>query len=992
MERYQFDSATKAALEKLRVPLAVYQFIDKRVVTILLSDGFCELFGFDDKDEAYYLMDHDMYRDTHPEDRSRAADAAYRFATEGGRYEVVYRILTQNKTDYIIVHSLGEHVYTEEGIRLAYIWYTDECSYTSGGDEKDSELSGAMKKIMREENMIKSGYYDYLTGLPNMSYFFELARESRKSFCESGKTAALLYMDLCGMKYFNRKYGFAEGDNLLRSFADILKLRFGNENCSRFGSDHFCAIADADGIEDVISEIFTSFRVDNGDRSLPVRVGICLDKDGGEDISLECDRAKFACDTMRSSYLSNYRYFDGEMLAKTERRRYFIDNLDKAIEEGWIKVYYQPIIRSANGNVCDEEALVRWIDPVEGMIPPSEFIPVLEEANLIYKLDLHVTDQVIAKMKTQAETNLYVVAHSINLSRADFDACDIVEEIRKRVDASGLSRDRINIEVTESIIGTDFDFMKSQIDRLRSLGFRVWMDDFGSGYSNPEVLQSIRFDVIKYDMHFMKEFEGGGKNKIVLTELIRMAVSLGCDTVCEGVETQEQVDFLRQIGCTMMQGYYFCRAIPYEQILDRYANNRQIGYENPEEADYFASIGKVNLYDLTILSNDDSESFENYFNTVPMAILEINEDRLKLIRYNDSYRAFMNKVKKDCFPFGSWLSYTESCNRVGRTVVNAICECAETGEKMVINTEMPDGSVVHRFCKRIAFNHVTDTRAVAIAVLAITDSGKAPIIYNYIAKALSADFVGIYYVNIKTNDFIEYSSDTTAEELEVERHGTDFFNASRHDARKRLYYEDVEMFRAAFKKEKILNEIEATGVFTLSYRLIINGVPRYVNLKAVRINSDPDHIIIGANNVDTQMRQKKAFERMKQERIAYSRITALSEGFICLYTVDPETDDFIEYSAIKEYHTLNLHTEGSDFFAAARRVATGNAVPEDVEHIKSELTKEKVMSQVKENGIYRIFYRIIFDGRVIPVCLKAALVEEDDGPQLLVGMAKAEKP
>ena len=961
MERYQFDSATKAALEKLRVPLAVYQFIDKRVVTILLSDGFCELFGFDDKDEAYYLMDHDMYRDTHPEDRSRAADAAYRFATEGGRYEVVYRILTQNKTDYIIVHSLGEHVYTEEGIRLAYIWYTDECSYTSGGDEKDSELSGAMKKIMREENMIKTGYYDYLTGLPNMSYFFELARESRKSFCESGKTAALLYMDLCGMKYFNRKYGFAEGDNLLRSFADILKLRFGNENCSRFGSDHFCAIADADGIEDVISEIFTSFRVDNGDRSLPVRVGICLDKDGGEDISLECDRAKFACDTMRSSYLSNYRYFDGEMLAKTERRRYFIDNLDKAIEEGWIKVYYQPIIRSANGNVCDEEALVRWIDPVEGMIPPSEFIPVLEEANLIYKLDLHVTDQVIAKMKTQAETNLYVVAHSINLSRADFDACDIVEEIRKRVDASGLSRDRINIEVTESIIGTDFDFMKSQIDRLRSLGFRVWMDDFGSGYSNPEVLQSIHFDVIKYDMHFMKEFEGGGKNKIVLTELIRMAVSLGCDTVCEGVETQEQVDFLRQIGCTMMQGYYFCRAIPYEQILDRYANNRQIGYENPEEADYFASIGKVNLYDLTILSNDDSESFENYFNTVPMAILEINEDRLKLIRYNDSYRAFMNKVKKDCFPFGSWLSYTESCNRVGRTVVNAICECAETGEKMVINTEMPDGSVVHRFCKRIAFNHVTDTRAVAIAVLAITDSGKAPIIYNYIAKALSADFVGIYYVNIKTNDFIEYSSDTTAEELEVERHGTDFFNASRHDARKRLYYEDVEMFRAAFKKEKILNEIEATGVFTLSYRLIINGVPRYVNLKAVRINSDPDHIIIG-------------------------------EGFICLYTVDPETDDFIEYSAIKEYHTLNLHTEGSDFFAAARRVATGNAVPEDVEHIKSELTKEKVMSQVKENGIYRIFYRIIFDGRVIPVCLKAALVEEDDGPQLLVGMAKAEKP
>ena len=607
MEKYQFDSETKAALEKLRVPLAVYQFIDKRVVTILLSDGFCELFGFDNKDDAYYVMDHDMYRATHPEDRARAADAAYRFATEGGRYEVVYRTLTRNKTDYIIVHSLGEHVMTEDGVRLAYIWYTDEGRYTSDSDGKDKALNDAMKNIVREENMIKSGYYDYLTGLPNMSYFFELARERRRSFCESGKTAALLYMDLCGMKYFNRKYSFAEGDNLLRSFADILKLYFGNENCSRFGSDHFCVITDAEGLEDTLTEIFTEFRAADSDKSLPVRVGIYLDRKGVDDISTECDRAKYACDTMRSTYVSSFRYFSDEMHAKNESRQYFIDNLDKAIREGWIEVYYQPIIRSANGTVCDEEALVRWKDPVRGMMMPSQFIPVLEEANLIYMLDLFVTEQVLEKMKKQAEAGLFVVSESVNLSRADFTACDIVEEMRRRVDAAGFSRDKINIEVTESVIGSDFEFMKSQIERFRSLGFRVWMDDFGSGYSTLDVLQSIRFDLIKFDMRFMKEFDTSEKSRIMLTELIRMAISLGVDTVCEGVETKEQADFLREIGCTMMQGYYFCRPIPFEKILERYQKGIQIGFENPEESGYYAAVGKINLYDLAILSNEDQE-------------------------------------------------------------------------------------------------------------------------------------------------------------------------------------------------------------------------------------------------------------------------------------------------------------------------------------------------------------------------------------------------
>ena len=302
----------------------------------------------------------------------------------------------------MIVHAIGEHIRTEDGVTLAYIWYAYEGTYTTENEDNKTSLSAAMERTVREENMIKGNYFDYLTGLPNMSYFFELAHEWRK-------------------------------------------------------------------------------------------------------------------------------------------------------------------------------------------------------------LDLFVTEQVLEKMKKQGEAGLYVVSESVNLSRADFTSCDIVEEIRRRVDAAGLSRDKINIEVTESVIGSDFEFMKSQIERFRSLGFRVWMDDFGSGYSTLDVLQSIRFDLIKFDMRFMKEFNTSEKSRIMLTELIRMAISLGVDTVCEGVETKEQADFLREIGCTMMQGYYFCRPIPFEKILERYQKVIQIGFENPEESGYYAAVGKINLYDLAILSNEDQE-------------------------------------------------------------------------------------------------------------------------------------------------------------------------------------------------------------------------------------------------------------------------------------------------------------------------------------------------------------------------------------------------
>ncbi|MBQ7563775.1 MAG: EAL domain-containing protein [Lachnospiraceae bacterium] len=314
-------------------------------------------------------------------------------------------------------------------------------------------------------------------------------------------------------------------------------------------------------------------------------------------------------------------------------QQYFIDNLDRAIKEGWIQVYHQPIIRAANGCVSEEEGLARWIDPKRGTLMPEQFIPVLEEAGLVCKLDLFVVEQILEKMKQQASAGLYIVPESVNLSRRDFDSCDMVEEIRRRVDTAGFTRGKINIEIAESGLGADFDFIREQVERFRSIGFHVWMDDFGSGFSSLDVLQSIRFDLIKFDRRFMRQFDQGPKSRIILTELIKIAIGLGIDTVVEGVETEEQAEFLKEIGATKLQGFYYTKPHSLKELFERYRMGSQIGFENPEESDYYATLGRMNLYDLTTATNDD-ESIRNYFDTTPMAILESDDWELMLVRGN----------------------------------------------------------------------------------------------------------------------------------------------------------------------------------------------------------------------------------------------------------------------------------------------------------------------------------------------------------------------
>ena len=984
MERYRFSNDQQSLMESMEIPFAVYQMIDKRVTALVLSEGFCRLFGYEDRARAYHDMDFDMYREVHPDDAARLADTAFRFVSKDETLDVIYRGRAKGHKEYHIIHAFGKHVLTETGVRLGYLWYADEGAYIEGSVTERKEFNQSLSNALHEESILKASHYDMLTGLPSMAYFFELAEAGRNAIHSEGHNAVMLYMDLNGMKFFNSAHSFSEGDKLLKSFALLLIRTFDKENCCHIGADHFAAFTREDGLEDTLRQFFLDCQKINGGNSLPVKVGVYSTRLGDVPVSAACDRAKLACDTLKTTHESELAYYCADLKTAAMNKRYITDHIDQAVREGWIQVYYQPIVRAVNGRVYNEEALARWIDPVKGLLSPAEFIPYLEEAGLIYKLDLCVLDQVLQKLRRQEEAGLQLVSQSINLSRSDFDVCDIVEEIRRRVDAAGVSRDKITIEITESVIGGNFEFMKAQVKRFQELGFPVWMDDFGSGYSSLDVLQSIRFNLIKFDMSFMQKLDEGDSGKIILTELMKMASALGVDTICEGVETEAQVRFLREIGCSKLQGYYFCKPIPYEQILERYEKGVQIGFENAEESEYYEAIGRVNLYDLAVIANEDENAFQNFFNTLPMGILEIRDGKTRFMRTNQSYRDFMKRF------FGLDLSshlenYTDMPAGLGASFMKMVRQCCVQGGRAFFDEQMTDGSIVHSFARRIAFNPVTGSTAAAIAVLSISQPDEGAT-YASIARALAADYYNIYYVDLETEKFIEYSSPVGGEDLAMERRGEHFFESSTRDSLTRIFEEDRAVFVASFNKENIIRELDQQGVFTITYRLIDTGKPMYVNMKITRMQPGGKHIIIGISIIDSQMRQKEEMERIQKERDTLARVMALSEDYLTLYMVNPETDRYVEYNATDEYKSLGLAVEGEDFFHQCIINAEKVICPDNREQFRARFTKENILKGIQEDGVFKMNYKLLIKGEERPVTLKIAPIKDDKGEKLVMGV------
>ena len=328
----------------------------------------------------------------------------------------------------------------------------------------------------------------------------------------------------------------------------------------------------------------------------------------------------------------------------TTLRQYILDNYENAIRQQHIQPFYQPVIRSISSKLCSFEALARWVDPKYGVISPGQFIPVMEENNLIHLVDSAIIRQVCARIRRTMDSGRIPIPVSVNLSRLDFLLCDIFSVVDEAVRYYRIPHDFLYIEITESIVAEREDLMRTVVSKFREAGFQVWMDDFGSGFSSLNILKDYDFDELKIDMQFLSSFHR--RSRAILTSIIRMAKEINIHTLAEGVETEEQFFFLRNSGCEKIQGYFFGKPMPYDEEL-AHLEKKGIKIEKPQERKYYDDIGKIDfLSAVPFMKEEERESLTSarQMNSIPLSMIEIRKDSFRLLFSNLAFEEMATDV------------------------------------------------------------------------------------------------------------------------------------------------------------------------------------------------------------------------------------------------------------------------------------------------------------------------------------------------------------
>ncbi len=453
--------------------------------------------------------------------------------------------------------------------------YIEKRYLTSTLLERSIRYSIEHKRI--QQKLTRLAKYDVLTGMANRALFMDamsgaIARADRYNW-----GIAVLFLDLDHFKNVNDSLGHDVGDQLLLSFAQRLKSSVRTSDLiARFGGDEFAVLLENVNSEAAISHTATKILNDMnaphtlGNHNVVARpsIGIVTYPEMGADPESLIKQADTAMYEAKRLGRYNYQFFVKEMQNRAINRTQFEADLGVAIEKDEFILHYQPQVETVTGNIVGLEALIRWQHSEKGLISPLTFIPIAEECGLIFAIGEWVIKNACQKVKVWEKTKLLADCKvTINLSAPQLNQVKIVDTLIKFIELTRVEPTKIELELTESAIMDNPKNANIIFEQLQEIGIHIAIDDFGTGYSSLKYLAELPINTLKIDRTFINKCTTDEKQSAIVISTIGLAHNLGLQVVAEGVETQEQIDFLHEHNCDVLQGYFYSKPLPYEQLI-----------------------------------------------------------------------------------------------------------------------------------------------------------------------------------------------------------------------------------------------------------------------------------------------------------------------------------------------------------------------------------------------------------------------------------------
>ncbi len=538
--------------------------------TNMLS-GSPELFELSGLDSSASGIALERFVETiHPSDREPFKVALKQAVQKGSPYEHEYRVIL-NDDEERIIHLRGEPFCTLIGKKTVFVGYIQDVS----------ELRSA------EEQIRYLAYYDGLTGLANRELFHDRLHKALAFGSRQKQTIAVLFLDLDRFKRINDTLGHHIGDELLKNIAERINLcvresdsvaRFGvedTETCvSRLGGDEFTILlTDLAHPEDaavvarrIIAAIPQPLTLQGHELYVTTSIGISVFPHDGEDAYALLKNADAAMYDAKNKGRNNFQFYK-ETLSVTSSDRFELESdLRKALDREEFVLHYQPQVDVQTGRIVGTEALIRWNNPERGLVSPAEFIPLAEELGIINPLTEWVIKEACEQNKAWQQAGLPPIPVSVNISGQQFSQLQVAETAQRCLEACGLDPKYLEVELTESTLMENKDIANKILEQLRALSITIAIDDFGTGYSSLAYLKTFPIDTLKIDRSFVNDITTDPNDAAIVRAIIAMAHSLELKVIAEGVETEDQLDFLRNLDCNEYQGFLFSRPLPAEEL------------------------------------------------------------------------------------------------------------------------------------------------------------------------------------------------------------------------------------------------------------------------------------------------------------------------------------------------------------------------------------------------------------------------------------------